>query len=97
MGLDGVEILLAVEEEFDISIDDSDAANLITPRMLADYVFARLGKIEGVKGRCLSQAGFYRIRSALTREFGALRKGVLPESPIRDFLNGNIRKQWITP
>ena len=42
MGLDGVEIVLAVEEEFGIAIDDADAANLTTPRRLVDYVFERL-------------------------------------------------------
>ncbi|MDR0775452.1 MAG: hypothetical protein LBE81_02285 [Azonexus sp.] len=95
MGLDGVELLLAVEEEFGISVDDADAATLATPGMLSDYVIARLGNVGESKGRCLSQAGFYRIRSALVRQFGARRNEVRPDSPIRNFLNGNIRQQWV--
>lgn len=95
MGLDGVELLLSVEEEFGIDIDDSDAANLVTPGILADYVVARLGSFGGVKGRCLSQAGFHRIRSELVRRFGARRSEVRPDSPIRSFLTGDIRRQWI--
>ncbi|MCL2346090.1 MAG: hypothetical protein FWC58_09605 [Desulfobulbus sp.] len=95
MGLDGVELVLAVEEEFGIPIDDADAATLVTPGMLSDYVIARLGNVGGIKGRCLSQAGFYRIRSALVRQFGARRNEVRPDSPITNFLNGKIRKQWV--
>ncbi|HZX31307.1 MAG TPA: hypothetical protein VFF03_08160 [Rhodocyclaceae bacterium] len=94
MGLDGVELLLAVEEEFDIAIDDADAAALLTPRMLADYVVACLGNGDQKKSRCLTQAGFYRIRSVLVRQFGASRNAVRPDSPIEVFLDGSPRTQW---
>jgi acyl carrier protein len=94
VGLDSVELVLAVEEEFGINIDDADAARLMTPRLLSDYVITHLESIGGMKGRCLSQAGFYRIRSALVRQFGARRGEVRPDSPIRNFLNRDIRKQW---
>jgi len=72
MGLDAVELVLSVEEEFGINIDDADSENLITPRILSDYVIARLGSVGGTKGRCLSQAAFYRIRSVLVRQHGRL-------------------------
>lgn len=109
MGLDGVAIVLAVEAEFGIVIDDADAANLTTPRRLADYVFERLrGRPGGagcqgncienysadLGGRCLSQAGFYRLRAILVSRFGARRSEVLPESLLQDFLRGDVRKQW---
>lgn len=94
MGLDGVELILSVEEEFGIGIDNADAADLITPRMLADYVVSRLGTLRGGDGRCLSQAAFYRIRSVLVNQFAALRKDVHPTSPLEQFLKGNIRRQW---
>lgn len=44
MGLDSVELVLATEAEFGITIDDRDAASLTTPGALADYVAAHLGK-----------------------------------------------------
>lgn len=94
MGLDGVELLLSVEEEFAVTVDDKDAAFLTTPRLLADYVVSRLGTIAEDGDRCLSQAGFYLIRSVLVRNFGARRKDVRPDSMIRQFLNGNTRVQW---
>ncbi|MCL2523814.1 MAG: phosphopantetheine-binding protein [Betaproteobacteria bacterium] len=95
MGLDSIELVLAFEDEFGISIDDADAAELVTPRAVADYVIGRLGNVSGARGHCLSQAGFYRIRSALVRQFGALRKDVRPDTPIRNFLGRNIRRQWL--
>jgi acyl carrier protein len=96
VGLDGVELVLSVEEEFEIGIDDADVANLTTPRMLADYVVFRLGALSLHKGRCLSQAAFYRIRSVLVKQFGVLRKDVHPASPIDQLLKGDIRRQWLS-
>ena len=94
MGLDSVELVLATEEEFGIAIGDDDAINLTTPQKVADYVVSRLGTPEVSPNRCLSQAGFYRIRSTLIRQFGARRGEIRPDSRIRDLLTGNIRKQW---
>lgn len=94
MGLDSVELVLAVEEEFAITIEDEDAASLTTPRLLANYVASKLGAMAQRGDRCLSQAGFSRIRSVLTRDFGAKRNEVDLESRIQQFLMGDIRKRW---
>lgn len=94
MGLDSVELVLAAEEEFGITIDDADAISLTTPRILADYVVSRLGTLGADNGRCLSQAAFYRIRSVLVKRFGARRQDVQPTSPIDRFLKTNMRRQW---
>ncbi|MBS1158118.1 MAG: hypothetical protein H6R15_537 [Proteobacteria bacterium] len=94
MGLDSVELVLAVEEEFGITIDDADAISLTTPRILANYVASRLGTLSIDNGRCLSQAAFYRIRSVLVSQFGAMRQDVRPASPIDHFLKDNRRRQW---
>lgn len=42
MGLDAVELLLAVEEHFGVHVDDAVAADLKTPGLLADYVWTVL-------------------------------------------------------
>ncbi len=94
LGLDAVELVLAVEEEFGIGIDDEDAPNLVTPRLLAGYIVARLGVAGSDGAHCLSQAAFYRIRSTLIKQFGALRKEVLPASRIDSWLKGDVRRQW---
>ncbi|HEX8987039.1 MAG TPA: hypothetical protein VF816_03695 [Rhodocyclaceae bacterium] len=94
MGLDSVELVLAVEEEFGIGIPDEDAANLTTPRILADYVVSRLGNLGSNDSRCLSQASFYRLRSVLVNQFLASRNDVRPSSRIDAFLTANVRRQW---
>ena len=38
MGLDTVELVIAVEEKFGISIPNEDAARLYTPRLVIDYL-----------------------------------------------------------
>ncbi|HEX8127571.1 MAG TPA: phosphopantetheine-binding protein [Pyrinomonadaceae bacterium] len=48
MGLDTVELLMAFEEKFGVSISDADAAELTTPRKVTDYL---LEKRAGGGGR----------------------------------------------
>jgi len=94
VGLESVELLLTFEEEFGIRIDESDAASLETPAQLATYIFARLTNADGKERNSLAQAGFYRLRSVLVRQFGAVRSEVTPDAPVSDFLKGDMRSQW---
>lgn len=43
VGLDSVELIMAVEEAFGIAIDDEVASRIETPRDVADHVEARVG------------------------------------------------------
>ena|SRR5437588_1669519 len=43
MGLDTVELLMAFEEKFGVSIPDEDATQLTTPRKVTDYIFRKVG------------------------------------------------------
>ena len=74
MGLDSVELVLEVEEEFEITINDADAEQLRTPRQLAAYVFVRLKNAQESEGACLSQAAFYRLRKVLVIQFKDSRR-----------------------
>lgn len=94
MGLDTVELVLAIEEEFGIDIADRDAVNLTTPRLVADYVMARVDHVGADPRACHSQAAFYRIRAALVQQFGARRREVRPDASIGQFLKGDLRTQW---
>ena len=44
MGLDSVELVMAVEQELDIQIPDSEAATIVTPRDFANIVELALKK-----------------------------------------------------
>lgn len=95
MGLDGVELLLCVEETFAIDIPDGDAGTLGTPRQLAHYLHRRLGEAPPRPQRCDSQRRFHHLRSVLMRQFGARRRQIRPEAPVHAFLKGaDMRAQW---
>ena len=70
MGLDGVELVMAVEEEFQIAISDSEASDCTTVRKLVELVNSRLrhdskdpcpsGKARGVKSPKIKYCGTLR-------------------------------------
>ncbi len=78
MGLDSVEFLFAIEDAFGISISDADAESLKTPRILVDYVAARLPRADG--SVCAEQRAFYRLRRAVTRAYGIQPKRIRPDT-----------------
>ncbi len=53
MGLGGVELVIAIEETFGITISDADAEGLVTPRILIDYVISAVGSAPKARP-CLS-------------------------------------------
>ena len=55
MGLDTVELVLAVEKEFGIDIPDSDAGRILTVGELHTFVISELGRI----GRPLESGNVY--------------------------------------
>ncbi|MGL4668452.1 MAG: hypothetical protein ACRCWR_11065 [Saezia sp.] len=94
MEFDLVEFAMAVEDEFNITINDADAAEIGTCRQLANYVISRLDHIDTADPRCLSQVQFHHFRNVLVNEFGAHRKDIKLDSLIRPFLGKNIKKEW---
>ena len=46
MGLDAVELVLAVERVFDIEIPDEKAGKIVTVGELHEFVFAELSRLE---------------------------------------------------
>ena len=69
MGLDSVEIVIRVEEEFDISVSDEDAAQITTPRQLIDYLMAR-PEFAGKRSRNAVAESIWQI---LEQELGIKR------------------------
>lgn len=79
MGLDAVEIVVAWEEAFGISITDAEAAGLRTPRMAVDLICRKLNVGQG-GSFCLSQRIFYRLRSAFVRVLSIPRASITPRT-----------------
>jgi acyl carrier protein len=91
MGLDGVELVISIEEEFGVIIPDAAAERMETPRGIIDWLMERLEEIGS--GKCLSQRGFYKLRRALMAEANLPRATIRPETPLDELLPRNIRRK----
>ncbi len=93
MGLDIVELVMAVEETFGVSISDAEAVRCETP---ADVIAVVLGKLRTIEETgCVSQRGFYVLRRALTETLGIERRSVTLDLEIRSLRCGTSdRAVW---
>jgi hypothetical protein len=80
MGLDPIELIMDVEEAFDLTIPDQEAEKMVTVGHMYRYVLARLeerGTVWRSSGRCPSQIAFHQFRRILVEgmeiERGAVR------------------------
>src|SRR4051812_28705927 len=93
MGLDFVELVMAVEAKFQISLPDEEFSTMCTVGDLHALVTARLE--AGEAKRCLTSAAFYRTRRGIVDALGIDRREVMPTTPLALVLpvNGR-RKTW---
>ena len=93
MGLEAVEIVMAVEEKFGISIPDEDAEKFATPGDMTDYIF---GKVQHADlTTCLSQRAFHLLRQAWMTKFSTPRKEFSLGTRIEDVVpHENRRILW---
>ena len=91
MGLDAVELVMEVEDAFEIEIPSDLAVHLLTVGDLFEYVKSQAQK--GPVGTCLTAATFYRLRNAIEASGIETRFG--PSSPLGEvFPKQNRRKLW---
>ena len=91
MGLDGVELVMSIEEGFGIAITDAEAEACVTPTAVIDLVF---GKLRASDERvCVSQRAFYLLRKGLTRTLSVSRRKVDLASDIRSFTAGRPERE----
>jgi hypothetical protein len=84
MGLDGVELVMAVEEAFAIVIEDAEAEKMRTPRDLIAHIASKVGCVD--QKHCATQRAFNRLRLALMRHCGLKRAQVRPQTPMSRLL-----------
>ena len=93
MGLDGVELVMAIEEEFKIAISDAEASEADTVGKVVNLVHARLR--QNADEACPSQHGFYMIRKQLMEQVRLPRSAVQPDSRLEDLIpNAGRRTVW---
>jgi acyl carrier protein len=93
MGLDGVEMVMAIEEAFDIQIEDSEAEKLVTPRMVIDCVLSKVAVANSTA--CLTQRAFNLFRKALLRDGGLKRSDITPGARLSLLIPKTHRTGWI--
>ncbi len=77
MGLDAVEIVMEVEEAFDIRLEDAEVENISTPRELIQTVLGKVAQADATG--CLTQRAFNRLRAALLRQLPLKRRDIAPQ------------------
>ena len=71
MGLDFVELIIALEDKFKIDIADEEAGSVTTVEDLFVIVASKLEfKSHAVPGPCLTSVAFYRTRRGIVDELG---------------------------
>jgi acyl carrier protein len=81
MGMDGVEIVMAVEEAFDIQIENSEAETLLTPGQLIDIVMSKVTTAS--TDVCLTHRSFNLVRRFFVGQCGLQRMAVRPDTSLR--------------
>jgi acyl carrier protein len=92
MGLDIVEMVMEIEEAFDIRIADDEAAQITTLGRLHSCIHQKR-RSRGTWDYCPSSRAFYRLRRALAEEFGVGRECVTTAAPVDGLLPRDGRQQ----
>jgi hypothetical protein len=95
MGLAFVEVAMAIEDEFKVSIPDEEYTELKTAGCLHWWLCRRLGVpdvLAADNGLCLNPAAFVRIRSSLVSVLGVARSSVRLSTSLADLLPDSSRR-----
>ena len=91
MGLDGVELVMAMEDAFGVNLINDDLSKTVTPRLIGDLIFS---KLEATDQRvCQSQRAFHILRKAMMAMFGLKRNDVTLDCKLRDFIPREHEKE----
>jgi DNA-binding transcriptional LysR family regulator len=93
MGLDLVELALAVEETFDIALPDAEAEKLVTPALLIEAIVNKVRTAE--HSVCLSRTAFHALRRTLVASVGCGRAAVKPDTALESLIpRAGRRSAW---
>lgn len=93
MGLDGVEIIMNIEQAFGLTIKDGEAENVITVNDL--YILVK-NKLEiSQRSQCKTSRVFYKVRRSLVEVFHVRRADIRPSVRLSSLVpKEDIRKNW---
>ena len=84
MGLDSVELVLAIEEEFGIDIPDRDAEKMRTVGDMYEWLKIRLSTAD--PQACLTQKVFHKLRRALVENYSLDRSKISPDTCLSELI-----------
>lgn len=93
MGLDGVELLMAVEEEFGIEIPDHAAEKMTTVGDTYEFLKRELKAVP--PNHCLKQKLFFKFRRALIENYKIDRREITLEKKLKDLVEAkDLKEGW---
>jgi acyl carrier protein len=81
MGLDTVELVMEIEEAFDISIPDDRASNMLTVGDVFEFILEKTADSTLKSSTCLSAAAFYDLRRQM-RSLGLSHSEIRPKTKL---------------
>lgn len=91
MGLDHVEMVMEIEDEFRIHIPDDRAQQLTTVGQLINYVCGHQRRV--VEAACPTNHTFYRVRHCLVSAAGVRRRDVHLRRRTADLISASSRRR----
>lgn len=79
--MDGVEIVMKVEDAFGVTITEAEPGAVTTPSELIDLVHSKVSR--HFSNKCASMVAFHRIRKALVEFAGVPRRSIRLDTDIR--------------
>ena len=87
MGLEGVELVMDVEDRFGTSFPDAELERMQTVGDLLNFIMARIRSQNS--DACPSAAMFYPIRKILVDQFNVDRSNVRPSTRLESLVDAN--------
>lgn len=94
MGLDTVELVMAIEERFDIEIPDKEASEMRTVGDMQRFILSTLNVSD--EKTCMTQQAFHLIRRTAMSAFGVSRGTLRPDTLLDSFIPKEHRfEDWV--
>ena len=91
MGLESLELLMDIEDEFGIKIENNEGQTIKTVGQLYELICQKYNTLK--TDFCKSQKIFHQLRKALISELHISREEVHPKTPTEDFFPKETRKE----
>lgn len=91
MGLDAVELVMEVEDRFNVKLADSECSRVRTVADLAALVISRLPRPSGI---CPTARTFFELRSQMVNGAGVERRLVRPKARLETLFPSGLRRPW---